>query len=77
MSEIKDWRGTPITVGAKVITRSATKFPTWRIGIVTNIGKTGAITVASEATSDFMPVRHRVQLYRNSVTVLTKDMLDE
>ncbi len=77
MTNITDWRGTPITVGAKVITRSATKFPTWRSGIVTNIGKTGAITVDTSKSDSSGMRGKKVPLWSNSVTVLTKDMLDE
>lgn len=76
MTEIKDWRGTPITVGAKVITRSATKMPTWRIGTVSNIGKSGAITVETDK-SDSSWMRGKTPLWSGSVTVLTKDMFND
>jgi len=75
-TEIKDWRGTPITVGAKVITRSATKYPTWRMGIVSNIGKSGAITVDTDKSDSSWMQGKKVPLWSGSVTVLTKDMFD-
>lgn len=75
MPDIKDWRGTPITVGAKVITRSATKMPTWRLGIVAKLNDSGSLTIAT-AASDWRHGNKLVPLWPGSVTVLTKDMFD-
>lgn len=73
---MKDWRGTEIEVGSRVITRSATKFPTWRIGMVSNISKTGAITVDTEKSDHSWRGNKKVPLWSHSVTVLTEDMFN-
>ena len=44
MSELKDWRGTPIEVGSKVITHGLGKFPVRALGYVTRADK-GSVTV--------------------------------
>lgn len=75
---MKDWRGTEIGLGSRVITRSATKFPTWRIGTVSNISKTGAITVdTTQDDNSWTKKSTRVPLWSHSVTVLTEDMFPE
>lgn len=75
---MKDWRGTEIEVGSRVITRSSTKWPTWRIGTVSNISKTGAITVDTEKSdSSWSMSNKKVPLWSHSVTVLTEDMFPD
>lgn len=73
---MKDWRGTEIEVGSRVITRSASKWPTWRLGTVSKIGETGAITVTTEKGDSFWERNLKVVLWSGSVTVLTKDMFE-
>lgn len=84
MSELKDWRGTPIEVGSKVIWHGESSY---RVGI-------GSVTKIESSTRmsgyvQWGPVwvdwhEHKAHSNKKSqpldvdrVTVLTKDMLDE
>jgi hypothetical protein len=77
MSELKDWRGTPIEVGSKVITHSKN----WNhgAGIVNSLHKNTITVHLTE--SDYWqwngePKTTLVTLPA-SVTVLTKDLFDD
>lgn len=77
MAEIKDWRGTPITVGARVLARSATKWPTWRLGTVAKVNDLGSISIDTDKSDSSWMNKKVVAHWPGSITVLTKDMFDE
>jgi len=84
MSELKDWRGTPIEVGSKVIWHGESS---WRVGVgtVTKIEHTTKMS----GSSWWGPVwvdwhEHRAHDNKKSkpldidrITVLTKDLIDD
>lgn len=72
---MKDWRGTEIEVGSKVITHSKN----WNhgLGVVAKINhKTTSVTVALRE-QDIARDKQTLVTYASSVTVLTKDMFDD
>lgn len=75
MIEAKDWRGTPIELGQKVITHGRSKWPVISVGVVTKINAS-SITVTPLERNDTWPL-HKIVISPTSVTVLTKDMFDE
>ena len=75
MNELKDWRGTPIEIGSRVVTHGLGKFPTRSIGTVVKLHDTGLITVdPKERTKSWGT--GKIVISPDSVTVLTKDMFD-
>lgn len=80
MSEFKDWRGTPIEVGSRVLTHaSASRYaPNRGIGRVLEIKKEryGPFYVHVKLT-ETSGARLWARVLTSNVTVLTKDMFDE
>lgn len=80
MTEFKDWRGTPIEIGSKVLTHAAGGkwVPNRGIGRVLEIKKEryGPHYVHVKLT-ETSGERLWARVLTSNVTVLTKDMLDE
>lgn len=74
MAEAKDWRGTPITVGAKVLTHSKN----WNhgLGVIDAIHPI-TITVRLAEHDYWHKEKTLLVTIPHSVTVLTKDMFNE
>lgn len=77
MSEMKDWRGTPITVGAKVVAHGKGDFPIRSLSIVTKVHDSGTVTIDPIESDSSWRGKKKYVIGTNSVTVLTKDMLDD
>ena len=78
MSELKDWRGTPIEVGSKVVAHALGKTPNRYIGRVTKLGTdTVQIEVLERDSSWSWGGAKFVTLGHLSVVVLTKGLLDD
>lgn len=72
---MKDWRGTEIELGQRVITHGRSKWPVISVGIVSKINNS-SITITPLERNDTWPL-HKIVIGSLSVTVLTKDMLDD
>lgn len=76
MIEIKDWRGTPIVEGATVLTHS--KNWGYGLGIVGQVReKTLTVSLKESNYWTYGPPKTTLVTIPHSVTVLTKDMLDD
>lgn len=75
MSDIKDWRGTVIRVGDKVITHGLGKFPVRALGIVTRASN-GSVTVERTESDSTYRGKGKIVISGGSVTVLTPEMFD-
>lgn len=82
MTEVKDWRGTPIEVGSKVLYHGNSSYALG-IGIVTHAeGYNRGPYVHGSANVDWLEHRGHSNkksqpLLLENITVLTKDMFDE
>ena len=74
VNEIKDWRGTPITMGVRVLTHSKN----WNhgLGVIDAIHPT-TITVRLQEHDYLHKEKILLVTIPHSVTVLTKDMFDD
>lgn len=73
---MKDWRGTPIEVGSKVITHGLGKFPVRGLGYVTR-ATNGSVTVDRIQSNSTWRGKGKIVIGAHSVTVITKDLLDD
>lgn len=69
---MKDWRGTEIELGQRVITHGRSKWPVISVGVVSKINDT-LITVTPLERNDTWPLR-KIVISSTSVTVLTEDL---
>lgn len=72
---MKDWRGTEIELGQRVITHGRSKWPVISVGVVDKINDS-TITVAPLERNDAWPL-HKIVIGSLSVTVLTDDMFPD
>ncbi|HET7640135.1 MAG TPA: hypothetical protein VFK47_15520 [Ktedonobacteraceae bacterium] len=74
---MKDWRGTEIEVGSKVIAHAMGKQPQRAVGRVIKIHDSGLLTLeASDKLKNYSWSRDKIVIGSSSVTVLTKDMFE-
>lgn len=74
VSGLKDWRGTPIEVGSKVIWHGESSYRTG-IGVVTDVDRRHVRVYWREHKAHDIRISRPLDISR--VTVLTKDMLDD
>lgn len=76
MAELKDWRGTPIEVGAKVVAHSRGDFGGRYIGTVQKVNNRTVTVKVLERDYSHGGAAH-ISLGPRSVTVLAPDLFEE
>lgn len=74
---MKDWRGTPIEIGQKVITHGLGKFPVRALGYVTRASNSSVTVDRIESDGSYGRGKGKIVISPTSITVITKDLLDD
>lgn len=73
---MKDWRGTPIEIGSKVVAHALGKYPSRAIGTVARITPTKMVSVEVLQRDSSWSSNKYMVVGPSSVTVITEGMFD-